>query len=230
MRSILRTVDRQTVQEIGLVCLADGVVGVSFGVIAVAEGFPVWLPMALSVLVFAGAAQFLFLAVVAGGGSPLAAALAGVVVNARHLPFGLAVADALGPGRWQRLIGAHLITDESAAFTLARVEPGTRRAVFWLSGLALFVGWNAGVLAGVSIGTALAGTSLADPAVLGLDAAFPAVLLALVLPALREPVARAAALLGAGIAVPASAVLPAGVPVLLALLGLVLVPLLERAR
>jgi predicted branched-subunit amino acid permease len=70
------------------VCVADALVGVAFGAISVGSGLPLWLPVLLSVLVFAGAAQFLFVGVVAAGGSPLAAAAAGVLVNVRLVPLG----------------------------------------------------------------------------------------------------------------------------------------------
>jgi hypothetical protein len=67
----------------------------------------------------------------------------------------------------------------------------------------------------------LAGRAVGSPGALGLDAASPMVLLALVLPALHEPRTRRAALLGAAIALAAAPFLPGGLPVLLALLGLV---------
>jgi predicted branched-subunit amino acid permease len=54
---------------------------------------------------------------------------------------------------------------------------------------------------------------------LGLDAAFPAVLLALILPAMRDPATRRAALAGVAIALITAAFLPTGLPVLLALVG-----------
>jgi predicted branched-subunit amino acid permease len=89
--------------------------------------------------------------------------------------------------------------------------------VFWTLGSAAFVVWNLGTLAG-----ALAGQGIGDTDAFGLDAAFPAALLALVLPALRgNPRTRNAALLGAAAALAATPFLPAGVPVLLALVGLV---------
>jgi predicted branched-subunit amino acid permease len=67
----------------------------------------------------------------------------------------------------------------------------------------------------------LLGGAVSDPATFGLDAAFPAGLLALLWPSLRDPVARRVALLGAAVALLAAPWLPAGAPVLLALVGLV---------
>jgi 4-azaleucine resistance transporter AzlC len=202
-------------RDIALVCLADGIVGASFGAITVASGFPFWLPMLLSVVVFAGASQFMFVAIIAAGGSPLAALVAGLLVNARHLPFGLAIGDVIGRGALCRVIGSHLMIDESVAFAMAQRDPQRRRAAYWGCGAALFVCWNAGVLAG-----ALGGEVISDTDTFGMDAAFPAVLLALIVPALRERTTRMAAIVGAAIAVALGPVLPAGLPVLLALTAL----------
>lgn len=192
------------------------VVGVSFGAIAVAAGLVWWLPSVLSVLVFAGGAQFMVVGVVAAGGGLVAAVLGALLLNARHLPFGLAVGDIMGRGWLARLVGSHLMIDESVAFAMAQKDPTRARAVYWVCGTLLFLVWNLGTLVG-----ALAGQVIGDPDALGLDAAFPAALLALVLPSLRDARSRNAALLGAALALAATPFLPAGVPVLVALAGLV---------
>lgn len=204
------------VRDSALVWLASGVVGVSFGAIAVAGGLPVWVPVVMSLVVYAGSAQFSAVGVLLAGGGPFAAATTGLLLNTRTAAFSLAVADVIGRGRLTRLLGAHLVTDETVAFALAQPDPARRRAAFWISGLGLFAVWNLGVLAG-----ALAGDALGDTAAYGLDTAFPAVLVALVLPALREdPAVRRSALLGAVLALAVTPGVPAGVPVLVALTGL----------
>jgi len=211
------------VADIALVCAADALVGLSFGAITVSGGLPGWLPVALSVLVFAGGAQFAAVGAVLAGGGAASGVVAGLILNARLLPFGVAVADVLG-SRWPaRLLGAHLVVDESVAFTIRQDDPERRRAAFWLTGASLFVVWNLAV-----VGAALAGRVLRDTDAIGLDAAFPAVLLALVLPTLTGRSRRPAAL-GAILAVAATTVLPPGLPVLVSLLGLVLVPRRSRA-
>jgi len=221
MRSIRRTgfrmppLPRGLARDIGLVCLADTLVGLSFGAIATAAGFPIWVPALMSVVVFAGASQFLFIAIVGSGGNPIAAVAAGLLVNARHLPFGLAVGDALGTGRLRRTVGSHLLIDESAAFALSQQDPRRRSAAFWACGIGLFCCWNAGVVVG-----ALIGSVVTDTGALGMDAAFPAVLLALLAPALRDRWTGIGAVVGAVVALGFAVILPAGLPVLLALLSL----------
>lgn len=211
--------DPELLRDVALVCLAGGVVGVSFGAIAVAGGLPVWVPVVMSLVVYAGSAQFSTVGVLLAGGGPFAAAATGLLLNTRTAAYSLAVADVIGSGRVSRLVGAHLVTDETVAFALAQPDPGRRRAAFWISGIGLFATWNLCVLGG-----ALAGSALGDTGTYGLDAAFPAVLAALVLPALRKDAGvRRAALAGAVVALAVTPVVPAGVPVLLALAGLLVV-------
>ncbi|MFL6120584.1 AzlC family ABC transporter permease [Actinophytocola sp.] len=221
MRSIWRTLTPSLHRDTLAMAGAIGVIGVSFGAIAVASGLDWWMPSALSVLVFAGGSQFMVVGVVAAGGGLVAAVAGALVLNARHLPFGLALGDIMGRGFLSRAVGSHLLIDESVAFAMAQKDdPERARAVFWFLGTCAFVVWNLGTIVG-----AAAGQVIADTDAFGLDAAFPAGLLALVLPSLRNPRTRNAALLGAAVALAATPFLPAGVPVLLALVGLVaLVP------
>jgi 4-azaleucine resistance transporter AzlC len=212
MSTVYRT--RARPRDVAALAAATLAVGASFGAITMAYDLPVWLAPLMSVVVFAGGAQFLAVGLFAAG-NPVAAVLAGLLLNARHLPFGLAVADTLGP-RWRdRLIGSHLMTDEVVAFTLAEETPAARRTVYWRVAISLVISWNLGVVLGVLLGGAVG-----DPASLGLDAAFPAGLIALILPSLRDRAIRVVALIGAGLAVLLTPVLPAGLPVLAALLGL----------
>ncbi|SDH18750.1 4-azaleucine resistance probable transporter AzlC [Lentzea fradiae] len=198
------------------VALGASVTGASFGAISVGSGLPWWMPVLMSVVIFAGGSQFMAVGIVAAGGSPAAAVLAGLVLNARHLPFGLAVGHVLGNGWLARVVGSHLMIDESTAFAMSQRDPARARAAYWACGVSLFVTWNVGVLIG-----ALAGQALGDPMTFGLDAAFPAAMLALTLPALKDAATRNAALTGAVIALATTPFLPAGMPVLLALAGLV---------
>jgi 4-azaleucine resistance transporter AzlC len=192
---------------------------VSFGAIAVAGGLPVWVPVVMSLVVYAGSAQFSAVGILLAGGGPFAAAATGLLLNTRTAAYSLAVADIIGRGRVTRLVGAHLVTDETVAFALAQPDARRRRAAFWISGIGLFVSWNLCVLGG-----SLAGSALGDTGTYGLDAAFPAVLAALVLPALRRDAGvRRAALAGAAVALAVTSLVPAGAPVLLALAGLLVV-------
>ncbi|WP_439957141.1 AzlC family ABC transporter permease [Nocardia altamirensis] len=217
MRSIWRTLGRDTASGIVAVCLAVALIGVSYGATAVSSGLPMWLPMVLGVVVLAGGAEFLFIGIIAAGGSPIAAVLAGLVVNARHLPYGLSVPDMVGTG-WRRWLGVHLMNDESVAMSLAQSDTARKRAAYWATGFGVLIAWPGGAAIG-----ALVGTLVPDTSVIGLDAVFPAVLLSLVIPALSDRATLRAVLVGAAIAIATAPFLPAGMPVLAALLGLLVV-------
>jgi 4-azaleucine resistance transporter AzlC len=211
-------------QGVGAMSLAAAGVGVSFGAVAVASGIPGWLAIAMSVLIHAGGSQFLAVGMLAAG-NPFAAVFAGLLLNARHLPFGLALCDTVGVGWWARLIGSQLISDESVAFAMRQPRGVRRRRAFWVCGVALTFAWDGGTALGV-----LVGGVVGDPAVYGLDTAFPAGLLALVVPSLQDRDTREAALGGAVVALVATPLLPAGVPVLLSLAGLLLLGVPRAAR
>jgi 4-azaleucine resistance transporter AzlC len=227
MGSIRRTLERSPLStavlaDIALTCLAVFFIGLSYGAIAVASGFPLWVPAVQSVLVLAGASEFLFVGIVAAGGSPFAAALAGLLVNSRHLPYGLALpagitgSEVTGRG-WRRLLGTHLMNDESVVFALAQEDMRAKRAAYWACGLGVLICWPGGAVLG-----ALAGSAIHDTNAFGLDAMFPAVILALIVKDLRDTPILRAALAGAAIALAAAPFLPAGLPVLLALAAVLL--------
>lgn len=198
---------------VSALAVAVAVFGLSFGVLAAATGLSPAAATGMSLFVFAGGSQFAAVGVLAAGGGPLAAVASGLLLNARYLPFGIAVAPWLSGGRLRRALAAHLVIDESVALTLARRDADPQR-VFVLTGLALGAAWVGGTAVG-----ALAGSMIGDPAAFGLDVAFPAGFLALLAPLLDSRPRRAAAAGGAVIAVALLPVAPAGVPVLAASLG-----------
>lgn len=190
------------------------VFGVSFGVLATSAGLSVLQTCALSLLVYAGGAQFAVIGVLAAGGAAGAAVLSGLLLNSRYLAFGVVVMPFLRGSPARRAAGAFLLADENAALALAEPEPREARRTYWLTGIVLWSMWNAGTLAG-----ALAGGAIGDPATFGLDAAFPAGFLALLVPLLRDRPRRIAAVAGAALALLLTPVAPPGVPILAAALG-----------
>ncbi len=119
MKKHLSCLKGDTIKAIVPVCLAVGVVGMSYGSLAMAYGFPLWVPFVLSLTVLAGASEFMFIGIVASGGNPLAAAAAGLLVNARHVPFGVTVRDTVGK-RGLSFLGCHIMNDESVVFGLSQ--------------------------------------------------------------------------------------------------------------
>jgi len=203
-----------TRKGIYLICLAVGVVGISYGSLATAYGFPLWVPLFSSLFVLAGASEFMFIAIVAGGGNPLAAAVAGLLVNARHFPFGIAVRDLVGSRR-SAVLGCHIMNDESVVFGLSQTTHPQRKPAFWLCGLGVALVWPLGTVLGSVVGRLLPDTQM-----IGLDAVFPAILLALVIPALKSRTTLLRASSGAAISLLAVPFTPTGLPVLLSMIGL----------
>jgi 4-azaleucine resistance transporter AzlC len=201
----------------------SGVIAISFGVLARTSGLSLVMTCVMSLVVFAGGAQFLAVATLASGGTPLAAVLGGIVLNARHLPYGLAVAPLLRGPLWKRALSSQIVLDESTALALSQPTPELGRLAFYACGCSLFAAWNLGTLAG-----ALAGGAIADPSALGLDAAFPASLVALLAPLLRRPEMRAAALTGGVVALVATPFTAPGIPILLAAAGAVVARFARR--
>jgi 4-azaleucine resistance transporter AzlC len=192
-------------------------IGTSFGVLAEPEIGGV-AAIVMSIVVFAGAAQFASVSILAAGGSLASAVSAGLLVNARFLPMGLAVAPALHGGPAQRAAEAQTMVD--ASWAIANRGDGTfDRLLMMGATIPQAAGWIGGTIAGV-----LAGSLLGDPETLGLDALFPAFYLALLAEELRDRTALASAVLGAAVALALVPFAPPGVPVvaasLAALLGL----------
>jgi 4-azaleucine resistance transporter AzlC len=191
--------------------LAVGVFAVSFGVLAVATGLSVAQTCAMSLLVFTGASQFAVVGVIGTGGSPAAALASALLLAARNSAYGLVLAPVIRGRLPRRLLAAQIVIDESTAMALAQPDRGRRELAFWTSGLSVFVFWNIGTLIG-----AFGGGVIGDPATLGLDAAFPAGFVALIVPHLHRMEGRVVAAMGATIALVLVPLTPAGIPVLAA--------------
>ena len=224
MRSIYRTLGRATVRDITFVCFAVWVIGLAYGATAGALGFPLWMPVILGTLVLAASSELLFVAIIAAGGNPLAAALAGLLVNVRHLPYGLALPDVTGNG-WRQLLGTHLMNDETVVFAISQKDPPRQRAAYWACGLGILICWPMGAFLGSLVGTVVRNTNA-----LGLDTMFPAVIVALILPKLQDRQVLWPALAGAVMALATAPFLPAGLPVLTALTALPLFAAVSRER
>jgi 4-azaleucine resistance transporter AzlC len=192
--------------------------GASFGLVARAAGMGVAAPLVLSATTFAGSAQFALTSILADNGGAVAAIAAAVLLNARYAPISISVAPLFHGRRLRRLTESQLIVDESWALS-SRGDGRFDRRLLIGAGLLLYAAWVSGTAAGV-----FAGKALGDPKALGLDGAFPALFLALLVPQLRSRTARQAALLGGAIALVLIPVTPPGVPIIAAsaacLLGL----------
>jgi 4-azaleucine resistance transporter AzlC len=184
--------------------------GVSFGLLARSVGMGRVAPIVMSATTFAGSAQFAAASILDAGGTAAAAILAAVLLNVRYAPISISVRDLFGGAVAKRLVQSQLIVDESWALS-SRGGGRFDRDVLLGAGLLLYPCWVAGTALGV-----LGGGVLGNPSRLGLDAAFPALFLALLLPQLRGRRALAAAVVAAATAVALVPVVPAGIPIVAA--------------
>jgi 4-azaleucine resistance transporter AzlC len=191
--------------------IAVGLFGVSFGVLSVSAGGIGAMPaIAMSAVTFAGSAQFAAAAVIAAAGQPIAAIGAALLLNARYIPIGISVARFLPGGPLRRFVLAQLVIDESWAIA-SRGDGTFDRDRLITAGALLWVAWVGGTVIGV-----IGGEALGDPAALGLDAAFPALFMALLVTQLRDGRAIAAAGVGGLIALALIPLTAPGVPIVAA--------------
>lgn len=190
--------------------------GVIYAASAVAAGLTPAQTLAMSLLVFAGAAQFTAVGMVAGGAAPAAIVLTTLIVNARHLLLAASLLPYLRRvGPWRRLLLAAQLTDETYALAVRRFLDGTGSAAFMAgANIALYIIWQASTVAGV-----LLGAILPDPAASGLDLVFPLTFVGLLVPLLRDRASRAVAAVAALLTVAGALLLPGSWYILLAGLG-----------
>jgi predicted branched-subunit amino acid permease len=186
------------------------VLAISFGVIAepVIGGVEA---VVMSVTVFAGSSQFAAVAVLGGGGGALAASVAGLLLNLRYVPMGIAIAPWVGGSRRKRALTGQTMID----FSWAAASRGEGRfdPTFMIGAtIPAYPVWVIGTVIGV-----VAGGAIGNPEAFGLDALFPAFFLALLVEGeLRSRDGRIAAAIGAVIAFALIPVAPAGLPVIAA--------------
>ncbi|WP_329141172.1 AzlC family ABC transporter permease [Streptomyces sp. NBC_01476] len=205
--------------------VAVGLSGFAFGVTSAGAGLSVAQSCALSLLVFTGASQFALVSALGSGGNPLAAAAGAFFLGTRNAFYGLRLSQLLRLPAAVRPLAAQWVIDETSAVTLAQRGRAAARLGFTVTGASLYVLWNLTTLVG-----ALGASALGDPDAWGLDAAGPAVFLALLAPMLKGRTERAVAAVAVLLALGGLSVLPAGVPVLVSAMAAPFVPAAGRGR
>ena len=183
----------------------------AFGVLALDAGIGPLGAIVMSATTFAGSAQFAAATILDDGGGAASAIVAALLLNARYVPLSLAVASIFPGARRRRLLESQLIVDESWALAgrSGRFEYGLLAGV----GIVLYVLWVGGTALGTVVG------DLLDPEAIGLDAAFPALFLALLAPYLRSRRALLTAAVAAAITLALLPIAPPGVPIVAAALA-----------
>jgi 4-azaleucine resistance transporter AzlC len=160
-------------------------IGLAYGVLGRAAGVPVWAIVLMSLVVYAGSAQFLAVSLLGQGAAAAAIVTTTLLVNLRHVLYGSALTPRLeGMDRRRLAWVAAELTDESfvVATGSARAK-GTRLTFPFMSGLqgVAQVSWVSGSVLG-----ALAASLITDPSRYGLDFALVAMFLGLLALQMRE--------------------------------------------
>lgn len=211
MTAPLRTRREITIDALAIGA-ATGAYGISFGALAITNGFDAWQAQTLSVLMFTGASQFATVAILGAGGTAGAAVATALLLGLRNGLYSLSLANLLSLRGWRRAAVAHLTIDESTAMAVASADDpdrGRARYAFLATGLSVFVLWNLGTLIG-----ALGAGAIGDPRMFGLDAAAAAAFLALLWPRLGVREARVVAVVAALVTVILIPLVSPGLPVL----------------
>jgi 4-azaleucine resistance transporter AzlC len=186
--------------------IATFAVGVAFGLVA----RPVLGTLAaivMSLVVFAGSAQLTAVSVLSAGGSAEAAIVAGLLMNLRFIPMGVAAASTFRGGPLRRAFEAQALVD--ASWAIAGDGTGRfDRGLLLGASIPQALGWWTGTAVG-----AIGGSQLAHVDALGLDAIFPAFFLLLLIDQVRDRRGLTAAVLGAAVCLLLIPHAPAGIPV-----------------
>jgi 4-azaleucine resistance transporter AzlC len=157
--------------------------GLAFAILARTAGFSALATQALSLFIFAGAAQVATVTLYAGGAGAVAIVLTVLLLNLRHVLYGLSLRQWVGARTrppWPVL--AYLLTDEAYGIAVRAFLDGRGSVAYFLGcGLSIFSIWQTATAAGV-----LLGTLLPNPKGIGLDFIFALTFLALVLPLIRS--------------------------------------------
>lgn len=180
--------------------------GVIAGVAAIEAGLATGQAIALSPIVFAGAAQLATVDLMARDAAPVVIVLTALVINARFAMYSASLAPFLrGIDPIRKALGAYLLTDQAFAvsvvhFDRTREDLDIRLAFYFGAAAPLWVIWQTTSVIGVLIGSGV-------PPEWSLDFAIPLVFMALLFPAIRDRGTRVASLV-AGLAAVAFVGLP----------------------
>lgn len=129
--------------------------GAGFGILLVESGYSVLWAAVMALLIFAGSGQYLLVGLLASGASLASAAVATLLVNARHLFYGISLVDAYKTAGKRRFYMIFGLTDETYSLvTQAKIPEGISREdyCFWVTALNHCY-WVAGCVLGAVVGT-----------------------------------------------------------------------------
>ena len=133
------------------------VLGMGFGVLLETKGYGVWWAIAMSVFIYAGSMQYVAIDLITGGASVIASALMTLMVNARHLFYGISMLDKYqDTGKYKPYL-IFSLTDETYSLVCSGEIPEgvDRNRYYFLVSFFDQCYWVIGSVAGSLIGSIL---------------------------------------------------------------------------
>ncbi len=198
--------------------------GITLQVLLIDRGTSVTRALVASAVIFSATSQFAYLAVRDAGGGDWAAIIAGGVVATRFGIMAMTLDPRLPRVWWRRVLAAVNAFDPNVAVAVQQETPEAVEREFWRTTAAMMIGWFSGIFIGTFIGNVVG-----DIDRLGLDAVFPAALLAIIGNLVRTGEGRVAAVAGGVICIVLLPIASAGVPIILSVFGVVVAILVSRS-
>ncbi len=98
------------------------VLGLGYGIYAQSLGLPVWLPVVTGLVVYGGSLEFVLASLLVGSFSPLSSFLMALMIQARHLFYGLAMLERYKGYGWRSFYMIYAMSDETFSITCS-TEP-----------------------------------------------------------------------------------------------------------
>ena len=200
--------------DLGALTLTFFALGVTVNVLVLERVGSETLTIGAALLVNAATTELAYIAVRDAGGTQVAAVLAGWVVASRFGLLAVSLGARLQVGRLHRLVAASQAFDPNVGLAVQQRTPAMVVRVFWRVTVAMHTGWYLGIVVGVFLGNVIG-----DADRLGLDAVFPAALLAIIGNLLRQRAGGVAAAVGGVLCLVLIPIAPAGVPIIVSLAG-----------
>lgn len=175
VRAPLRTSFLDASRSAGVVWIGLFTLGIGFGVLVASHGFPWWLAPIISGVMFAGSVEFILIGMLAAAAPIAAIAATTLLVNSRHLFYGLSFPLHRVEGRFAKGYSIFALCDEAFALASSRMRGGQ---IVWTQ-FGLHFSWVVGSLVGAVVGHSVLGD------VEGLDFVLTALFVVLALDAYR---------------------------------------------
>ena len=133
------------------------VLGMGFGILLKTKGYGVWWALAMSVFIYAGSMQYLAVSLLTSGASLIATAITTLMVNARHLFYGISMIDKYKGAGAKKPYMIFALTDETYSLVCSEEIEDTKERHRYFFAVSLFnqIYWVMGSVIGALLGSVI---------------------------------------------------------------------------